>query len=459
MQTQALFDNIPQHIIAELNKATQSIVIAVAWFTRADIFAVLLQKARAGISIQLALSNDRINKNDKIAINQDELNHFENCQTYWIGDGNKELMHHKFCVIDNMTVITGSFNWSMRAEKNNFENITISQDTMLAKAFYQEFYKIIDKPIPTNEIVLPIAQIIKRLEILKNYVILEDLDDITRENQKLKQFESEQDISEIYHAIKKMQFSHAIGLIDNFIKKYHTIAIYADADIMALKLEIRLLEHELNAYDSEKAELEKLLADFNHQHSMNLGDLISEILSLRKQLAKQQGDQNAYDEAKQDEQTFNEQLDKEKAKTHYELNTDEQKRLKQAYRKASQICHPDRVNDEQKDMAMAVFNELRQAYEQNDLKTVERILDDLQKGIFKARSETVSQSDKLKLIKSQLSQKLDNLKLIIDEIKASQSYQVVSSIDDWQEYFDNQKMELMGQKDRLRELIKNTDVK
>lgn len=34
---------------------------------------------------------------------------------------------------------------------------------------------------------------------------------------------------------------------------------------------------------------------------MNLGDLISEILSLRKQLAKQQGDQNAYDEAKQDE--------------------------------------------------------------------------------------------------------------------------------------------------------------
>lgn len=202
-----------------------------------------------------------------------------------------------------------------------------------------------------------------------------------------------------------------------------------------------------------------MLADFNHQHSMNLGDLISEILSLRKQLAKQQGDQNAYDEAKQDEQTFNEQLDKEKARTHYKLNADEQKRLKQAYRKASQICHPDRVNDEQKDMAMAVFNELRQAYEQNDLKTVERILDDLQKGIFKARSETVSQKDKLKLIKTQLSQKLDNLKVIIDEIKASQSHQVVSSIDDWQEYFDNQKIELIRERDKLRELIKNTDAK
>lgn len=65
----------------------------------------------------------------------------------------------------------------------------------------------------------------------------------------------------------------------------------------------------------------------------------------------------------------------------------------------------------------------------------------------------------MQLIKTQLSQKLDNLKVIIDEIKASQSYQVVSSIDDWQEYFDNQKIELIRERDKLRELIKNTDAK
>lgn len=65
----------------------------------------------------------------------------------------------------------------------------------------------------------------------------------------------------------------------------------------------------------------------------------------------------------------------------------------------------------------------------------------------------------MQLIKTQLSQKLDNLKVIIDEIKASQSYQVVSSIDDWQEYFDNQKIELIREQDKLRELIKNTDAK
>ena len=69
----------------------------------------------------------------------------------------------------------------------------------------------------------------------------------------------------------------------------------------------------------------------------------------------------------------------------------------------------------------------------------------------------------MQLIKTQLSQKLDNLKVIIDEIKVSQSYQVVSSIDDWQEYFDNQKIELIieliRERDKLRELIKDTDAK
>lgn len=453
MQTQALFDNIPQHIIAELNKATQSIYIAVAWFTRADFFEILLAKAKSGVRVQLIISNDRINKGDKVKINHDELNHYPDCQTYWIGDGKKDLMHNKFCVIDNAVVITGSFNWSMRAENNNHENITISQDTMLAKAFYQQFYKIIDKPMPNDSIVLPIAQIIKRLEILKNYVMLEDLDDITRENQKLKQFESEQDIANIYTAIKSLQFSQAIALIDNFIKKYHSVAIYQDVDMMALKLEIRLLEHELNAYDSEKAELEKLLADFNYQHSIHLGDLISEILYLRKLFAAQQDDDELYEEACHDEKVFNEQLDEQKAKTHYELNDDEKKRLKQAYRKASQICHPDRVSDEQKAIAEEVFVELTKAYEENNLKKVEEILADLQKGIFKARSETVTEMDKLKIIKQQLSQKIDQLKQEIDWIKQNESYQLIMTLDDWQVYFAEQKSQLERERDRLKALI------
>lgn len=312
MTTEAVFDNIPQRIAQELNQATHSIYVAVAWFTREDLFKILLAKAMAGVRVQLALSNDVINRTAKIR--HDDLNQFANAQTHWIGDGNKELMHHKFCVIDEQVVITGSFNWSKKAENNNHENITINHDNLLAKAFYQQFYHLIDKPMPQKSQSLPIDTIIKRLEILKNYVVLQDLDDISRENQKLKSFDSEQDIADIYQAVKGLQFSRAVELIDQFIKKYHSVAVYQDVDIMALKLEIRLLEHEIETLDATRAELEKLLADFNYQHSMSLGDLISEILTLKKELAKQQNDDDAYTQAEKDEQSYHEQLHEQKTR-------------------------------------------------------------------------------------------------------------------------------------------------
>lgn len=131
MQTQALFDNIPQHIIAELNKATHSIVIAVAWFTRADIFVVLLQKARAGISIQLALSNDRINKNDKIAINQDELNHYPDCQTYWIGDGIFKARSETVTALDKLKIIKQQLSQKVAQLKQAIDEIENSESYRL----------------------------------------------------------------------------------------------------------------------------------------------------------------------------------------------------------------------------------------------------------------------------------------------------------------------------------------
>lgn len=130
MHTQALFDNIPQHIIAELNKATHSIVIAVAWFTRADIFAVLLQKARAGISIQLALSNDRINKNE-IAINQDELNHFNHCQTYWIGDGIFKARSETVTALDKLKIIKQQLSQKVAQLKQAIDEIENSESYRL----------------------------------------------------------------------------------------------------------------------------------------------------------------------------------------------------------------------------------------------------------------------------------------------------------------------------------------
>ena len=51
----------------------------------------------------------------------------------------KGFLHHKFCVIDRETVITGSYNWTYYAETRNLENIIIFHDPDSVNAYLKEF--------------------------------------------------------------------------------------------------------------------------------------------------------------------------------------------------------------------------------------------------------------------------------------------------------------------------------
>ncbi|MEM7012810.1 MAG: phospholipase D-like domain-containing protein [Verrucomicrobiota bacterium] len=48
-------------------------------------------------------------------------------------------MHHKFAVFDAKVLLTGSYNWTRSAATENAENIAITEDTRLIKAFRDEF--------------------------------------------------------------------------------------------------------------------------------------------------------------------------------------------------------------------------------------------------------------------------------------------------------------------------------
>jgi phosphatidylserine/phosphatidylglycerophosphate/cardiolipin synthase-like enzyme len=54
-------------------------------------------------------------------------------------DGNKYILHHKVFIIDNTTVITGSFNISSNATRSNDENLVIISDPDLAAQYIAEF--------------------------------------------------------------------------------------------------------------------------------------------------------------------------------------------------------------------------------------------------------------------------------------------------------------------------------
>ena len=139
------FENIKNQIISEINKAKFFIWVAVAWFTDRDLANELFKKNKQGLNVQIIVNDDAINS--PLCSKFDD--YFEN---YKIPSDKKykNLMHHKFCLIDMKRVIHGSYNWTLKAQYNN-ETITISEGRDIAEAFAEEFINIKKKIINKNK--------------------------------------------------------------------------------------------------------------------------------------------------------------------------------------------------------------------------------------------------------------------------------------------------------------------
>lgn len=111
------FDDIEYHIKQQLIEARESIDICVAWITIKNFEYIFQELKNKGIKIRLICNDD--NKNSF------HTNSVENI--YKVKSSSGGLMHNKFCIIDNETLITGSYNWSQNAHKH-YENIRISKN-------------------------------------------------------------------------------------------------------------------------------------------------------------------------------------------------------------------------------------------------------------------------------------------------------------------------------------------
>lgn len=227
------------------------------------------------------------------------------------------------------------------------------------------------------------------------------------------------------------------------------IEIFNDPDIRQLRSEIMELEEQFYELTDAKSECEKLLSDFHHRHTIELGNLILEILKLRK--LKFKSDKIKFEDAESDERQYKEQVELEKKKHQYDLSDEEKIELKKKFRRATFLCHPDKVNEAFKDTAQKIFIELKLAYETNDLKKVSEILSELEKGnYFKAKLEAIKEKDKLIIEILKLKNQIEKLQLEISEIKTSETYKTIIAINDYDKYFREAKQKLTKE---LEELI------
>ncbi len=136
----AYFDEeILKQLQNHLTYAKQSVKIAVSWFTNYSLFRQLKQMRDQGVKIQLIINNDLIN-NGGYCLNFNEL----------IGPNVEislveypHLLHHKFVIIDDILLITGSYNWT-RFSGKNYENMVVVSDEVVVEQFCNEFDELLE---------------------------------------------------------------------------------------------------------------------------------------------------------------------------------------------------------------------------------------------------------------------------------------------------------------------------
>ena len=71
----------------------------------------------------------------------------------WRTDCTPNHMHHKFMVVDDLALFTGSYNWTRSAEHYNNENLLRIEDRDIAQKFDSEFQRLWAQAQPALDLI------------------------------------------------------------------------------------------------------------------------------------------------------------------------------------------------------------------------------------------------------------------------------------------------------------------
>lgn len=129
-------------------------------------------------------------------------------------------------------------------------------------------------------------KLIKRLEIIKSGIELEDDDIIRHQLPYLKSETQDPVLVFIVMAIEQGKFTQALDAIATWLGSKQGVIQWQDIELAACKLELKALEERLSELIDKRNERIQLLDDFNDLYLVRLGPLMKQILNLRRQLAE-----------------------------------------------------------------------------------------------------------------------------------------------------------------------------
>jgi phosphatidylserine/phosphatidylglycerophosphate/cardiolipin synthase-like enzyme len=129
-------EEVSARIVERLMAAQDSILFMAFSFTSDEIAQAMVERHAAGVEVQGVFENRNASGLGAEFERLDEAG-----ADVW-RDGNCYTMHHKVIIIDEATVITGSYNFTARAEDTNDENLLIIDSPDLAAEYLSEFARV-----------------------------------------------------------------------------------------------------------------------------------------------------------------------------------------------------------------------------------------------------------------------------------------------------------------------------
>jgi len=123
--------------VREIDAAKITIDFQAYRFTSADILFALERAISRGVHVRALY--DRANKSDNLTL-ADDLARFPGGPPRLYS--RSLIMHSKIIILDSVTVVSGSFNWTTSAEKSNDENLIVIRSDKVAAAYTAQFSRI-----------------------------------------------------------------------------------------------------------------------------------------------------------------------------------------------------------------------------------------------------------------------------------------------------------------------------
>lgn len=263
-----------------LTEAEKSIKVATAWFTDKELFDILVEKAKEGLTVEVVIADKE--DNNRLDFSQLEL---LGAKFMAIDVASYGMMHLKCCVIDESKALIGSYNWTINAKKHNKEGVVLTSDQETITQMVKDFDDLIRIPQmkkikqispkdENNMKVLRAASNEERTleslfnEIIESEVVEIDLGSI-REKGRLacKETLGSVDTFLVYLDKLKLQFKTDLTLSDD--KKAKILSSIEELSAKEINIKEKSFDKRIDTiisiYQEEKAALEKQLKEIDEK--------------------------------------------------------------------------------------------------------------------------------------------------------------------------------------------------